>query len=51
MYWTTNLMKIVVVTLSVSVKFSVMPEFNSGMLGYAVLVHFLKTFSEQYSCF
>ena len=28
MYWTTNLMKIVIVTVFVSVKFSVMPEFN-----------------------
>jgi len=44
-------MKIVLVTVSVSVQFSVMPEFNSGMLGCAMPVHLLKTFSEQYSCF
>lgn len=50
MYWTTDLMKIFVVNVCVSVKFSVMPEYNSGMLGYAVPVHLLKTFSEQYNC-
>lgn len=50
MYWTTNVMKIVMVSVCVSVKLSVMPEFNSGMLGYAVPVHLL-TFSEQYNCF
>jgi hypothetical protein len=73
-------MKIVIVTVCVSVKFSVMPEFNplkaelnptchllallgahhilhisrirvnSGILGYTVPVHLLKTFLEQYSC-
>jgi len=32
-------MKIVMITVGISVKFSVMPEFNSGMLGYAVPVH------------